>query len=364
MVTYGISPQADVSARAVELLTDGARCRVVAAGTDLGELHVPCRAATRCRTPWRRWPPAIELDLPFDAVAEAIGTFTGVARRFERKGERKGVTLVDDYAHHPTEVAATLQAARQAHPGARVVVVFQPHLFSRTRQFAREFGEALLGADVVLVLPVYPARERPVPGVTSASWSMRRPRLGPPQRDCLRLVRRGSSSPRPRSSLRETSCSPSAPATSSTSASAGCLEATVSWGPRRRRLLQRWAIRAPVSGRAAGASPPRWRRRSRFARSRWTGTHRFPATDIEAVLRSALGSPTLTVRPDDLREAVRGLPWIADAQVRISLDGVVSCCRSGEGAGRRCHGRQRAGTGRPRRAPARSRFPPHRGCPS
>jgi UDP-N-acetylmuramate--alanine ligase len=91
-----------------------------------------------------------------------------VARRFERKGERDGVVLVDDYAHHPTEVAATLQAARQRFPEARLVLLFQPHLFSRTQAFAREFGEALLAADVVLVLPIYPARERPIPGVSSA----------------------------------------------------------------------------------------------------------------------------------------------------------------------------------------------------
>jgi UDP-N-acetylmuramate--alanine ligase len=109
---------------------------------------------------------ALEVNLPFAAVADAIAAFSGVARRFERKGNRDGVTLVDDYAHHPTEVAATLSAARQAFPDARLVAVFQPHLYSRTQAFAREFGEALLGADVVLVLPVYPAREQPLPGVS------------------------------------------------------------------------------------------------------------------------------------------------------------------------------------------------------
>ena len=87
-----------------------------------------------------------------------------MARRFERKGERDGVVLVDDYAHHPTEVAATLQAARQSFPDARLVVAFQPHLFSRTQAFAREFGEALLAADVVLVLPIYPGPRAADPG--------------------------------------------------------------------------------------------------------------------------------------------------------------------------------------------------------
>jgi len=88
-------------------------------------------------------------------------------RRFEIRGERGGVTVVDDYAHHPTEVRAVLEAARQAMPGRRVVAVFQPHLFSRTRDFAREFASALLGAEVAVVLPIYPAREQPIEGVSS-----------------------------------------------------------------------------------------------------------------------------------------------------------------------------------------------------
>ena len=98
---------------------------------------------------------------------KALATFAGVARRFERKGERNGVLVVDDYAHHPTEVAATLGAARQAYPERRLVVLFQPHLYTRTRDQADGFGAALLAADAVYVLPVYPSREAPIPGVTS-----------------------------------------------------------------------------------------------------------------------------------------------------------------------------------------------------
>ena len=83
-------------------------------------------------------------------------------------GSRNEITVVDDYAHHPTEIEAVLEAARQAFPGQRLVVVFQPHLYSRTRDFADGFGRALLGADVVVVLPIYPARERPIDGVDEA----------------------------------------------------------------------------------------------------------------------------------------------------------------------------------------------------
>jgi UDP-N-acetylmuramate--alanine ligase len=100
---------------------------------------------------------------PSEAVAR-IAPFTGVGRRFEDKGTAAGVRVVDDYAHHPVEVTATIDAARGVHPG-RVVAVFQPHLYSRTRELAGEFGRALSAADVVVVTDVYAAREAPVPGV-------------------------------------------------------------------------------------------------------------------------------------------------------------------------------------------------------
>jgi UDP-N-acetylmuramate--alanine ligase len=107
-----------------------------------------------------------ELLIPFPEIARALAGFTGVVRRFEKKGERGGVLVVDDYAHHPTELSATLSAARQVYPERRLVALFQPHLYSRTRDFAADFGRALLGADVAVVTDVYPSREKPLPGVT------------------------------------------------------------------------------------------------------------------------------------------------------------------------------------------------------
>ncbi len=99
-------------------------------------------------------------------AAAALGQFRGVGRRFERVGSAWGVTVVDDYAHHPTELAATMAAARQAFPGRRLVAVFQPHLYSRTALHAEAMGEALAAADLVIVADVYGAREAPVPGVS------------------------------------------------------------------------------------------------------------------------------------------------------------------------------------------------------
>jgi len=107
-----------------------------------------------------------ELLVPFDTIARALSAFTGVVRRFELKGERSGVLVVDDYAHHPTEIRATLAAARQVYPDRRIVALFQPHLFSRTRDFTGEFGAALAAADMNIVMDVYPSREAPIPGIT------------------------------------------------------------------------------------------------------------------------------------------------------------------------------------------------------
>jgi UDP-N-acetylmuramate--alanine ligase len=100
------------------------------------------------------------------AAAQALAGFGGVGRRFERLGEAGGVMVVDDYAHHPTELLATLEAARQAYPTSRLVAVFQPHLYSRTRDHAAAMGRALTLADVAVVLDVYPAREQPIAGVS------------------------------------------------------------------------------------------------------------------------------------------------------------------------------------------------------
>jgi UDP-N-acetylmuramate--alanine ligase len=99
-------------------------------------------------------------------AAAALAEFTGVGRRFERLGEHGGVALVDDYAHHPSELVATLAAARQAFPGRRLVAVFQPHLYSRTAAHGEAMGEALAAADLVVVTEVYAAREQPIDGVS------------------------------------------------------------------------------------------------------------------------------------------------------------------------------------------------------
>jgi UDP-N-acetylmuramate--alanine ligase len=111
----------------------------------------------------------VALEAPLEPALEALAAFRGVGRRFDVVGEVAGVVVVDDYAHHPTEVAATLAAARQRYPAARLVAVFQPHLYSRTAALGEALGAALALADVAVVTEVYGAREQPMPGVSGRS---------------------------------------------------------------------------------------------------------------------------------------------------------------------------------------------------
>ncbi len=110
---------------------------------------------------------ARELEIQSPDIAAGLAKFLGVDRRFQILGEYGGALIVDDYAHHPTEIRATLTAARAGYPRRRIIALFQPHLYSRTRDFAREFGEALTVADVALVAPIYAAREKPIEGISS-----------------------------------------------------------------------------------------------------------------------------------------------------------------------------------------------------
>ena len=105
---------------------------------------------------------------PAEGVREGIASFRGVARRFDIRLNVPGHTYIDDYAHHPAELAATIASIRQVWPGRKICGIFQPHLFTRTRDFHREFGESLSLLDSLLLLPIYPAREEPLPGVSSS----------------------------------------------------------------------------------------------------------------------------------------------------------------------------------------------------
>ncbi len=164
----GTGSDADVRIGAVELAERGSTARVELPGTRAAltlRLQVP--GLHNVRNAAAALAVVHELGADPERALQALAEFRGVGRRFERVGEARGVTVMDDYAHHPTEVRATLEAARQAFPRRRVVAVFQPHLFSRTALHGDALGRALAAADVVVVAPIYAAREQPMPGVSA-----------------------------------------------------------------------------------------------------------------------------------------------------------------------------------------------------
>jgi len=170
ILSYGFSPQAELAAIDLQPRQGGTRfsVRLLRDGREgmLGEIDLPMPGRHNVLNALATVGVGLSLRVPFEAMARAIAGFTGVHRRFERLGEWHGAAVVDDYAHHPTEVTATLEAARQSFPRGRVLAVFQPHLFSRTLDQAEGFGHALMGADLAVVNDVYPSREEPIPGVT------------------------------------------------------------------------------------------------------------------------------------------------------------------------------------------------------
>lgn len=169
VIRYGLtSPDARLRAENVRRAGVGNRFTVVYDDRPLGDVTVAVPGEHNVRNALAALGVGLGLGLTVEQMAPGIAGFRGVERRFQLIGEAAGTLVVDDYAHHPTEVRATIEAARAAAPERRLVVAFQPHLFSRTRDLAREFGEALALADVVYLLDVYPSREQPIPGVTSA----------------------------------------------------------------------------------------------------------------------------------------------------------------------------------------------------
>jgi len=164
-ITYGLGVEADVSGSAPSYEQGVSSCAVRAGGRDLGRLTVPIPGAHNLSNALAAVAVALELDIPSETVFGALASFRNAHRRFEVRGERSGILVVDDYGHHPTEVKATLAAARRGW-GRRVVVAFQPHRYTRTRDLEEEFLGAFDDADLLFVTGIYAASEEPIPGVS------------------------------------------------------------------------------------------------------------------------------------------------------------------------------------------------------
>jgi UDP-N-acetylmuramate--alanine ligase len=171
VITYGIeAAEAHIGGTGVALEGFGSRCTVVrrdgrGGSEKLGALALAVPGLHSVRNALAAVAVGLELDVPFSKVATALAEFHGAERRFEQRGVINGVTVVDDYGHHPTEIAAVLSAARAAKPD-RIVVAFQPHRYTRTRDLLAEFGTALATADEVVLTDIYAASEEPIPGIT------------------------------------------------------------------------------------------------------------------------------------------------------------------------------------------------------
>jgi len=165
VLTYGTTRQAEVRAEAIQREGMTTRFHVAFRGEPMGEvaLHVP--GMHNVRNALAAVAVGIELDIPFAQVRDGLAQYDGVRRRFQIIGEAQGRTVLDDYAHHPTEIIATLDAASQGFADRRIVAVFQPHLYSRTRDFQEDFARSFFDTDLLVVTDVYGSREDPIEGV-------------------------------------------------------------------------------------------------------------------------------------------------------------------------------------------------------
>lgn len=168
VVRYGAAENNDYYFTNWESRRMGSYCQVYHQGRRLGSLQLSVPGRHNTINAMAAVAAVCELGLPYEAAARSLQEFSGAKRRFHLVGTRNDITVVDDYAHHPTEIAATIAAARQAHQG-RLTVIFQPHRFTRTQIMGERLGKSLTGADTVIITDIYSAGEAAIPGVSSQS---------------------------------------------------------------------------------------------------------------------------------------------------------------------------------------------------
>ncbi len=173
-VTYGLSAQADISGHGIAFDNSFGSSFTVWRGVEvLGRVTLRVPGKHNVYNSLAAIAVGLELDVPFETIAHALNEFSGADRRFQFKGDEQGVTVVDDYGHHPTEIKATLSAARISAPNRRIVVLFQPHRYTRTNDLMDEFASAFNNADVLFVTDIYAASESPIEGVNAEVLTQR-----------------------------------------------------------------------------------------------------------------------------------------------------------------------------------------------
>lgn len=163
--TYGLTPQAELRGIDPTFRDMQTEFTVLWRGETLGFIKLQLPGLHNVKNALAAVAVGLELDVPFEKIKKALEEFTGVHRRFEIKAEISGILFVDDYAHHPTEIKASLKGAREGW-NRRIIAVFQPHLYSRTKDFFEDFGQSFFDADILIVTDIYPAREEAIPGIT------------------------------------------------------------------------------------------------------------------------------------------------------------------------------------------------------
>lgn len=166
IISYGFNPQAQI--RAVDVVADGffTRFTVLAGDEKLGEVKLKASGEHNVKNALAAVAMGLELGISFSGIRSGIEKFDGVFRRFQPKYVDDDLIVIDDYAHHPTEVQATIKGTRQGWPDRRIVAVFQPHLYSRTRDLYKEFGLSFFDAEVMVITDIYPSREKPIEGIS------------------------------------------------------------------------------------------------------------------------------------------------------------------------------------------------------
>jgi len=165
VVTYAVDGTADIRAKDVQLYGFSTAFTLLYGGKDVGRFNLPVPGMHNVANALAALATGMELGISFDTMAQALAVFSGVHRRLERRGEKNGIVVYDDYGHHPTEVRVTLGALRHAFPDRRILVVFQPHRYTRTKALADEFGTCFAAADELILTRIYAASEPEIPGV-------------------------------------------------------------------------------------------------------------------------------------------------------------------------------------------------------
>jgi UDP-N-acetylmuramate--alanine ligase len=167
LVTYGLQNEDDYSAREICYNEAGTSYQLLRRGSALGEIRLQLAGRHNVLNSLAAVACGMELGIPFEKVARALEQFESVARRLDRRGEKNGALWIDDYGHHPTEIRAVLSALKGRYPDRKISVLFQPHRYSRTKILLKDFAASFGQADELLLLPIYPAGEKPLPGVSS-----------------------------------------------------------------------------------------------------------------------------------------------------------------------------------------------------